>query len=67
MSYLREGIRYPKPLSLNDRLLIETVCTNYGGVYAPFIAIDREDHVELRCPIDIKRVTPWVATTEATA
>jgi hypothetical protein len=53
------GIRYEKPLSLEDRLLIDTVTMRYGGVEAPFIAFDRGDHIELRCPPTIRRVTPY--------
>lgn len=61
--YLKEGIRYPKPISLETRLLIDTVTRRYGNLSAPFIAIDREDHIELRCPERIERITPWESET----
>lgn len=57
--YLKEGIKFFHPLSLNDRLLINTVTTRYGDLSAPFIAIDRGDHIELRCPVNIRRLVPW--------
>lgn len=57
--YLDEGIRYLKPLSLKDRLLIDTVTKRYGGVEAPFVAFDRGDYIELRVPENLRRVTPY--------
>ena len=57
--YLKEGIKYFYPISLETRLLIDTVTTRYGDTLAPFIAIEREDHIELRCPEVVRRLTPW--------
>lgn len=61
--YLKEGIKFFHPLSLNDRLLIDTVTTRYGDLNAPFISIDRGDHTELRCPEIVRRLTPWETKT----
>lgn len=58
-----EGIRYDKPLSLKDRLLIDTVTTRYEGVESPFVAFDRGDHIELRCPPTIRRAVPYDTKT----
>lgn len=51
------GITFIKPLTLNDRLLIDTVTTRYEGVEAPFLAFDRGDHIELMIPQTIRRVS----------
>lgn len=61
--YLKDGIRYPKPISKETRLLIDTVTKRYGNSAAPFIAIDREDHIELRCPERVERIAPWETRT----
>lgn len=53
--YLDEGPKYFKPLSLNDRLLIDTLTTRYESVEAPFIAIDRGEYVELRHTKTVRR------------
>lgn len=58
-AYLDEGLKYYKPLTLTDRLLIDTVTTRYESVEAPFIAIDRGDHIELRHSQTIRRVAPY--------
>lgn len=60
---MMQGIRYNKPLTLADRLLIDTVTTRYEGVEAPFIAFDRGDHIELKCPPTIRRATPYATKT----
>jgi hypothetical protein len=44
---------YMKPLTLADRLLIETVTRRFTGIDAPFMAFDRGDHIELKCPARI--------------
>jgi hypothetical protein len=53
------GIRYDKPLSLNDQLLIDTVTHRYEGVETTFEAIDKGDHILLTCPPTIQRAIPW--------
>lgn len=58
-AYLDEGQKFYKPLSLTDRLLIDTVTTRYESVEAPFIAIDKGDHIELRHSATIRRVAPY--------
>lgn len=62
--YLKDGIKYPKPISLETRLLIDTVTARYGDTAAPFIAIDRGDHIELRCPENVRRITPWTVEVD---
>jgi hypothetical protein len=58
--YLDEGPRYPKPLSLEHRLLIETLTTKYESVEAPFMVIDRGDYVILKHAQTIRRATPYI-------
>lgn len=58
-AYLDEGPKYFKPLSLTDRLLIDTVTTRYESVEAPFIAIDKGDHIELRHSATVRRIAPY--------
>lgn len=53
------GIIYMKPLSFSDRLLIDTITARYEGVESAFIAFDRGDHIELKCPAIIRRAIPW--------
>lgn len=53
------GIRYNKPLSLNDQLLIDTVTHRYEGVETTFEAKDCGDHILLTAPDMIRRAVPW--------
>lgn len=53
------SITFTKPLSLNDKLLIETVTTRYEGVAAQWVSFDRGDHIELMVPEKIVRSAPW--------
>ena len=47
--YLKEGLKYPTPLSREDRELIDLVTTRYEGVEAPFYAYDGDNgYIELR-------------------
>lgn len=53
-------------LPLEDQLLIDTVTTRYEGIGAQWVAFDRTDHVELRCPKKIVRTfTPDELTPKA--
>lgn len=51
-------LRYDKPLSLADRLLIDVVTTRYEGVESQWVAFEREDHWELLCPYNIRGAIP---------
>lgn len=53
------SLKFQKPLTLNDRLLIDTVTARYEGVAAQWISFDRGDHIELMVPEKIKRSAPW--------
>lgn len=57
--YLKEPLTYTKPLTLNERLLIEVLTTRYEGVGAAFLAFDRGDHIEVMVPKTIRRAVPW--------
>jgi hypothetical protein len=45
---------YVKPLTMEEKLLIETVTARYEGIGESWVAFDRGDHIELRCPNDIR-------------
>jgi len=59
-----DGIRYDKPLSLADQVLIDTVTKRYEGVETNFEAIDNGDHILLTCPPTIRRAAPYVRDAE---
>lgn len=48
---------YYKPISLADRLLIDTVCHRYEGVTTPFVKFEDDEKVTLVVPADIRRVS----------
>jgi hypothetical protein len=39
---------------MEHRLLIDTVTARYEGIGESWVAFDRGDHIELRCPRDIR-------------
>lgn len=51
---MSQPLCYTKPLTLEDRLLIELVTTRFEGRDDAWIAFDRGDHVELRCPENLR-------------
>ena len=48
------GLRYPTPLSIQDRALIDAVTHRYEGVEAPFIAFESDGYIELRASETIR-------------
>lgn len=61
---MMHGVRYFKPISLETRLLIDTLTTNYHSVEAPFIVFETEDYIELKYAPTIRRATPWRSNEE---
>lgn len=59
-------VTYLKPLTAEQRLLVETLCTRYEGVDAPFVKFEDDDSVTLRVPDIIRRATPYVREQEPT-
>lgn len=57
---------YYKPISMVDRLLIDTVTARYEGVKSPFILFEDDEKVTLVVPADIRRVS-YAKTVEANA
>lgn len=57
--YLDDCPKYYKPLTLEERLLIDVLTVRYESVEAPFIAIDRGEFIELRHTPTIRRVVPY--------
>lgn len=62
---MSQPLRYDKPLSLQDRLLIDLVTARFEGVDSQWVAFDREDHVELRCPETIRTSPARLAQLKA--